>query len=188
MLSQSKEGYFAARKFFPIIMEGQMSNELRSVKMGLALVLLGLAFGVGAGILFGVKEDGLKIYVARGIEAHPEVHDVHSQEIIYRFVERAHFHATGIAAFSLGLIVLVMFSGMKTRLKTVSSVCIGLSSFYPLSWFAMYLLAPSIGRDAAHHHFLPEAFAYIGVGGLLLGTTLLVANLFWGFLGEDARA
>ena len=164
-----------------------MSKELRSVKIGLALVLLGLAFGVAVGILFGVKQDGLKGYVARGIAAHPEIHDRYSQDIIYGFVERAHFHATGIAAFSLGLIVLVIFSGMTTKLKTVSSTCIGLSSCYAFAWFTKFLLAPSIGRDAAHHHFLTEAFASIGIGGLLLGTSFLLANIFLGMFGEDAR-
>ena len=161
-----------------------MSKELKNVRIGLALVLLSLAFGVGLGITFGVNEAGFETYIAKGIAAHPALHDQASPEKIWRYAQRGHFHATGIAAFSLGLILLIMFSDMKKRLKTVSSSLIGLSGFYPLSWFTIFLLAPAIGRDAAHAHFLTEAFTYIGVGGLLLGTFFLIANIFFGYFRE----
>ena len=162
-----------------------MSSELKNVKLGLALVLLGLLFGIGLGIFFGVNEEGIKTYIANGIAAHPEVHDKASPDKIWRYIQRAHFHATGIAAFSLGLILLVMSSGMKPKLKTVSSSLIGLSSFYPLAWFTTFLYAPSMGRDPAHHHFLTETFTYIGVGGLLLGLFFLLANIFLGLFKGD---
>ena len=162
-----------------------MLQELRKVKIGLALVLLGLAFGVGMGISFGVNEDAYKSYIAKEIQAHPEVHDEKSKNKIWRYAQRAHFHAMGIAAFSLGLIILVIFSDMKARLKTVSSVLIGLGGFYSLAWFTMFLVAPSIGRGPAHHYFLTEIFTYIGVGGLLLGALILLANIFLGLFRED---
>jgi hypothetical protein len=167
------------------IKENEMSKELKNVRIGLALVLLGLAFGVGLGITFGVNEEGFQAYIAKGIAAHPEIHDKASPDKIWRYVQRAHFHATGIAAFSLGLILLVMFSDLKAGFKTASSSLIGLSGFYPLSWFTIFLLAPSIGQDPAHRHFLTETFTYIGVGGLLLGTFFLVANIFFGYFRED---
>ena len=129
-----------------------MREELQKVKIGLALVLLGLAFGVGMGISFGVNEDAYKNYIAEQVQAHPQVHDEKSKDKIWRYAQRAHFHATGIAAFSLGLIILVMFSGMKAGLKTVSAILIGLSGFYPLSWLSMFMLAPAIGRDPAHEN------------------------------------
>ena len=163
-----------------------MREELQKVKIGLALVLLSLAFGVGMGISFAVNEDVYKSYVADGVQAHPEVHDEQSEGKIWRYAQRAHFHATGIAAFSLGLIILVMFCGMKAGLKTVSSVLIGLGGFYPLSWLSMFMLAPAIGRDPAHHHFLTELFIYIGVGGLVAGALMLIANLFLGLFREDS--
>jgi hypothetical protein len=163
----------------------EVPEELGKVKIGLALVLIGLAFGVGMGISFGVNEDAYKSYIAKGVESHPQVHDEKSKDKIWRYAQRAHFHATGIAAFSLGLIILVMFSDMKARLKTVSSVLIGLSGFYPLAWFTMFWVAPSIGRDPAHDYFLTELFTYIGVGGLLLGALILLANLYLGLFQED---
>ncbi|MDX1410528.1 MAG: hypothetical protein R3351_00075 [Nitrospirales bacterium] len=160
-----------------------MNEELKLVKVGLALVLFGLLFGVITGITFGINEDLYKDFIADGIEANPTVHDAKSQEKIWRYAQRAHFHATGLAAYALGLIVLVMFSNLKPKMKTASSVLLGLSSFYPFAWFTMFVLAPSLGRGPAHSHILTETFAMIGVGGLLLGSFLLIANLFAGMFG-----
>jgi len=39
---------------------------------------------------------------------------------------------------------------------------------------------------AAHHHYLTETLTYVGVGGLLIGFFILIANLFFGLLDEDA--
>ena len=165
-----------------------MSINLSHIKFGLALVLLGLLFGIGLGITFGVNEDLFNDYVAQGIAAHPEVHDAKSPDKIWRYAQRAHFHANGIAAFSIGLLLLVAASGLKEKLKKTSSVLIGLGSFYPLSWFTMYLVAPSIGRDAAHAYPLTQLFVFIGVVGLVSGLAILLANLFFGLFGEPAKS
>lgn len=158
-----------------------MKDHLVCIKLGLALVLLGLLLGVGLGITFGVNEAMFEQYIAQGIATHPELHDANSPDKIWRYAQRAHFHANGIAAFSLGLLLLVAFSTLKDKLKKVSSVLIGLGSFYPLAWLCMYLLAPSIGRDAAHAHLITELFTLVGVGGLVAGFAILLANLFLGF-------
>jgi hypothetical protein len=52
----------------------------------------------------------------------------------------------------------------------------------------MFFLSPSIGRSAAHSHILTELFTYVGVGGLLVGGFLLVANLFLGFFRQNTDA
>ena len=157
-----------------------MTAKLNEVRIGLALVLLSLAFGIGMGVSFGVNEDMYKSRIAEQVLANPEVHDANSKDKIWRYAQRAHFHATGIAAFSLGLIILLMFSDMKEGAKKWSSILIGLGGLYPLAWFSMYILAPSIGRGPAHHHFMTELFTYVGVGGLLIGFLMLLANLFAG--------
>ena len=164
-----------------------MSKELEIVKIGLALVLLGLLFGVGMGISFGVKEDAYKDFIAEGIKANPAAHDEKSPDKIWRYAQRTHFHATGISAFSLGLIILLILSDMRKKLKAASSILIGLGSFYPLTWFTMFLLAPSMGRGPAHEHLLTNIFTYISVVGLLLGGLLLSANLFLGFFRGEAE-
>ena len=158
---------------------------MQTVKEGLGLVLLGLAFGVGMGIVFGINEDVFKDYITQGIAANPEVHDAKSAGKIWRYAQRAHFHATGIAGFSLGLLILIMASEMIPGYKKVSSVFLGLGSLYPFSWMAMFVLAPSIGRGPAHDHFLTEICAYTGVGRLVLGGSILCANLFLGFFREE---
>jgi len=161
-----------------------MSADISAIKAGLAIVLLGLFFSVGMGISFGVNEDAYQDYVAAGVAAHPELHDENSADKIWRYALRTHFHAGGIAAFCLGLIIFVMFSDLSRRLKTISSISIGLGSIYPLAWLSMFFLAPSIGRGAAHEHILTKLFTLIGVAGILLGSFFLVANLFFGFFRE----
>lgn len=161
-----------------------MINTLANVKIGLALVMLGLLFGIGLGITFGVNEAFFETYVAHGIAAHPELHDANSPEKIWRYAQRAHFHATGIAAFSIGLLLLVSASSLKQRFKTITAVFIGLGGLYPLAWLAMFIVAPSIGRGAAHAHPVTELLTYTGVGGLLLGIAILLANLFLGLFSE----
>ncbi len=157
-----------------------MNDEIKTVKIGLFLVMLTLIFGIGLGVVFGVIEDSVKSYITEGVAAHPAVHDEQSSSKIWRYAQRAHFHATGIAAFSIGLLLLIMHSSLGTRLKTVAAVLVGLGGLYPLSWFTMFILAPSIGRSAAHHHIVTELFTFIGVGGLLAGLAILCANLFLG--------
>jgi hypothetical protein len=161
-----------------------MSADLSAVKAGLAIVLLGLFFGVALGIAFGVNEDAFKDYIAEGIAAHPDVHDEKSEDKIWRYAQRTHFHAGGISAFCLGLIILVMFSDLQPRLRRVSSILIGLGSFYPLAWLSMFFLAPSIGRDPAHEHILTKLLTFVGVGGILLGSFFLLANLFLGLFKD----
>ncbi len=161
-----------------------MNNVLGPVKFGLVLVLLSLAFGVGMGVSFGVNEEAFQSHISAGITANPDVHDEKSAGKIWRYAQRAHFHAAGIAAFSLGLVLIIAFSGMKAPAKKLAALLVGLSGFYPLSWFMMYMLSPEIGRHAAHGHILTESFTYIGVGGLLLGFLMIIANLLFGLFSE----
>ena len=137
---------------------------------------------------FGANEDLFQTYISEGIAAHPEVHDAKSPGSIWHYAQRAHFHATGIAAFSIGLLLLVAASSLTEKFKKIASVLIGLGSFYPLAWFTIFLLAPSIGRDAAHEHPLTEMFVAIGVGGLLPGLAILLANIFLGLFAEPGKA
>lgn len=161
-----------------------MNINLANVKIGLALVMLGLLFGIGLGIAFGINEAFFKNYVVQGIAVHPELHDANSHEKIWRYAQRAHFHATGIAAFSIGLLLLVSASNLKQSLKPITAVLIGLGGLYPFAWFTMFIVAPSIGREAAHAHPVTELLTFIGVGGLLLGIAILLANIFIGLFSE----
>jgi len=157
-----------------------MNDVIAPVRIGLFLVLLTLVFGIGLGVVFGVAEDSVQSYISEGVAAHANVHDANSKGKIWRYAQRAHFHATGIAAFSLGLVLLIAVSSMDRKYKTTAAVLTGLGGLYPMSWFTMFILAPSIGRNAAHEHVVTEMFTYLGVGGLLLGLAMLCANIFLG--------
>ena len=164
-----------------------MSSQLSRVRIGLAIVLAGLVFGIGMGIGFGINEDAFKDYVSQGIASHPDVHDAKSQDKIWRYAQRAHFHATGIAAFSIGLILLITFSTLSGKLQQVSSILVGLGSLYPFAWLAMFFLAPSIGRDSAHSHFVTHFLTYVGVGSFVIGIFILLSNLFLGWFSKTMK-
>jgi hypothetical protein len=51
----------------------------------------------------------------------------------------------------------------------------------------MFFLAPSIGRDPAHEHILTKLLTFVGVGGILLGSFLLLANLFFGLFKDSVK-
>jgi hypothetical protein len=142
------------------------------------MTLLCLAAGIGMGVSFGINEDLYQNYIASGIAAHPALHDAASQGAIWRWAQRAHFHAAGIGAFGLVLITLVALSGMSEARKRITAGLIGLGGLYPLAWFVMFLVAPALGRGAAHHHWLVEALTYVSVGGLALGLLSLLGGLF----------
>ncbi len=162
-----------------------MNQEIKVVKVGLFLVMLTLVFGIALGVGFGIAEESVKSYISEGVSANPLQHDEKSNLKIWRYAQRSHFHATGIAAFSIGLVVLVIFSSLKPSFKKYVSILIGLGGLYPLAWFSMFVLAPSIGRSAAHHHIITQVFTYCGVGSLLLGIAVLSANLFLGMFQDD---
>jgi len=148
------------------------------------MVLASLLFGIGLGIYFGIAEDSIKMFIKEGIAAHPTLHDTKSADKLWRYVQRAHFHASGISGFSIGLIILVVLSSLRRNVKTITAILIGLGGLYPLSWFSMFLLGPSIGRSAAHDHFITEFLVYVGTGGLLIGIGILCANILLGSLSQ----
>ena len=127
-----------------------MNRLLDDVRPGLIVAGATLLFGVCLGIAYGVMEDGIQQFIVSGIAAHPELHDPASQEKIWRWWLRAHFHSTGISAFTLALIAITTLSALSGKMKKLVSLLIGLGGLYALSWFVMALLAPGLGRDAAH--------------------------------------
>jgi hypothetical protein len=108
-----------------------MSTHLSGVKVGLALAMLCLAFGIGMGVSFGVNEDLYQNYIASGIAAHPALHDAASQGAIWRWALRAHFHAAGIGAFAFVLVTLVALSAMSEARKKITAALIGPGGLYP---------------------------------------------------------
>ncbi len=157
------------------------------VRPGLFLAILTLLFGIFMGVSFGVNEDAYKDGIKEGVATHQALHDGKSAKKIWRYAQRAHFHATGIGAFTLGLILLLALTNMQFCIKRASSILIGMGGFYPLAWYSMYQLAPSMGRHAAHESLPVVAFTYIGVGGLMLGLLLLIGHLLLGLFSVKSE-
>ena len=153
--------------------------DLKVIKIGLLITLLSLIFGIGLGIAFGAKEEVFKNYISENIKANPAVHDEKSKDKIWRYVQRAHFHSAGIAAYSLALLLIILVSKMKDSAKSFSSTMIGIGTLYPLSWYLMFYLAPQIGRDTAHNHILTETIVYISTGGALIGLFMIFSSIFF---------
>jgi hypothetical protein len=158
-----------------------MEKRFAAVKVGVLISMFVILFGVSMGVGFGIFEDAFKQFITDGIAAFPQLHDGKSADKIWRYAQRAHFHAGGIGSFTLVLSLVVMCSSLSQQMKRVSSTLIGLGGTYSLAWLSMFVFSPSMGRDGAHHYIVTEIFTYIGVGCLLLGLAILFANLVFGY-------
>jgi hypothetical protein len=154
-----------------------MMTDIGSLRPGLLLAMLTLIFGIGMGVLFGANEDGVKDFIADGIASHAALHDAKSESKIWRYAQRAHFHATGVSAFALVLILITGLTSLSAKTKLLTATLIGVGSFYPFSWFSMFLLSPSLGRDGAHHALLTQSITALTVASLTAGVLLLLAGL-----------
>lgn len=156
-----------------------LSLDLKVIKVGLLITLFTLIFGTGLGIAFGAKEEVFKSYISENIQANPAVHDEKSKDKIWRYVQKAHFHSSGIAAYSLALLLIILVSKMKNSMKSFSATMIGISTLYSFSWYLMFYLAPLIGRDAAHNHIFTESIVYISTGAFFIGLFMIISNIFF---------
>ncbi len=74
---------------------------------------------------------------------------------------------------------------MKESAKVFSSTMIGVGTLYSFSWYLMFYLAPTIGRDAAHSHILTESIVYISTGAFLIGLFMIFGSLFFDMFNEE---
>lgn len=161
-----------------------LNIDLKVIKIGLLITLFSLMFGIGLGIAFGAKEEVFKSYISENIQLNPTVHDDKSKDKIWRYVQRAHFHSSGIAAYSLALLLIILVSKMKDSMKSFSATMIGIGTLYSFSWYLMFYLAPLIGRDAAHNHILTESVVYISTGAFLIGLFMIFSSIFLDMFNE----
>ena len=105
-----------------------LNIDLKVIRVGLLITLFTLIFGTGLGIVFGAKEEVFKNYISENIQANPTVHDDKSKDKIWRYVQRAHFHSSGIAAYSLALLLIILVSKMKDSMKSFSATMIGVGT------------------------------------------------------------
>lgn len=165
-----------------------MRDDLQAILPGVALVFAELAFGLVLGVLFDLDGRLFGDFIVRATADHWELFDKAHPGEMWRYIHAAHSHATGMAAFSLGLLVLTMCSSLGRALKRLVSILIGLGGLYPFTWLTVFLLAPGLGPVLAREHAFTLLLKVFGLGGLLLGLGLLAGNLFFGLFGDRSGA
>lgn len=155
-------------------------------KMPFAITALGMIGGVFVAILFGVNEDFFKNKIDSGLsnnEKLMQIEDTQEREAKleaeasknWRYYQRYHFHATGLGAMALSVLLLSRHikAGKKILLASRFAVSLG-GLLYPFIWLFAAIYGPSMGR-----HEAKEAFAIFGyMGGLfLLGLILILYSL-----------
>jgi hypothetical protein len=136
------------------------------------LSIFGMLGGVFIAILFGFDESIFKDRIAAGLEKNAKVQSIQEpakkEETIkgeteknWRYYQRYHFHANGIAGMSLALLILLAFVQTSSRSKLIAGYLISVGGFlYPFVWLFAALYGPEMGRSEAK-----DAFAFFGYMG-----------------------
>lgn len=145
-------------------------------KIPFLLSILAIIGGVFISILFGADESIFKNRIAQGLEKNIKIQSIvdldkkvekikSEQDKNWRYYQRYHFHANGIASLSLAMLILLAFIKASRKEILVASYMIAIGGFlYPFVWLFAALYGPEMGRDEAK-----EAFAIFGyMGGLYL--------------------
>lgn len=156
-------------------------------KFPILLSIIAIIGGVFISIIFGANEDFFKNRITQGLEKNVKVQSIvdeklksekikSEQEKSWRYYQRYHFHANGIASMTLGLVILLAFVKASKREITIASYMISIGGFlYPFVWLFAALYGPEMGRNEAKEAF--AIFGYMG-GVYLLGIiyTLFLAS------------
>jgi hypothetical protein len=147
-----------------------------SYKFPFILTVLAMVGGVFISIMFGANEAYFENRIIQGLEKNVKVQSIQDpteksatlkkeQEKNWRYFQRYHFHATGIASLSLALLVFLAFVKASKKEILIASYMIAIGGFlYPFVWLFAGLYGPEMGRSEAK-----EAFAVLGyMGGLYL--------------------
>ncbi len=156
-------------------------------KIPFSLAILGIVGGVFISILFAVNEEMFIHRIHAGLEKNVKIQQMENPtekaakissetEKNWRYYQRFHFHATGIGAMMLGLLLFLSQLNAPRNLVIVGSYLVSVGGFlYPFVWLFAGIYGPEMGRAEAK-----EAFALFGyMGGLFLvgGLWTLVLGL-----------
>lgn len=134
-------------------MNGQISNKIFDLKIGLIFALLTIFYGFLLGGVFGGFEDQIKGYLnAEANKVYLEVYQSHTDNLVkvtkksWTYIKRSHMHATGIGTTSLVLILLLSFLNTKVLVRKIAAIFLGLGGFgYSLFWLLAGMKAPLLG-------------------------------------------
>ena len=152
-----------------------------------ALAALGMFGGVLIAIFFGIGEDWFKDRIAAGLERNAVIQAIEDpaaraaevaaeKSKCWRYYLRYHFHATGLGAMSLALLLLVNRMRASRTLERVASYLVAIGGLlYPFVWLFAAIYGPEMGR-----HEAKEAFALFGYSGglVLVGIALILFLIF----------
>lgn len=154
-------------------------------KIPYILSILTIFSGVTIAILFGVNEKFFKNKISNDLKLNNKIALISDLKLrtkkietekskLWRYYQRFHFHATGIGAMSLALLIFLEFLKAPVNLKIITSYCISIGGFlYPFVWLFAAVFGPEMGR-----HESKEAFAFLGyMGGLFLIGILMTLYL-----------
>lgn len=142
------------------------------------LSVLAMVGGIFISILFGADESIFKNRIDAGLAknttiqaiADPEKKEAtikSEKDKVWRYYQRYHFHANGIASLSLALLVLLAFVQASNRKILIAQYSVAIGGFlYPFVWLFAALYGPEMGREAAKETF--AIFGYMG-GVYLVG-------------------
>lgn len=145
------------------------------------IAILTLIGGVFISILFGANEDYFKDKINEGLKKNEKVNQIQDPiekaavlkseaDKNWRYYQRFHFHATGIGAMIMGVLLFISFLSAPERIKAISSFAVSIGGFlYPFVWLFAAIYGPEMGREAAKETF--AVFGYMG-GLFLLGLVL----------------
>lgn len=145
------------------------------------IAILTLIGGVFISILFGANEDYFKDKINEGLKKNEKVNQIQDPiekaavlkseaDKNWRYYQRFHFHATGIGAMIMGVLLFISFLSAPERIKAISSFAVSIGGFlYPFVWLFAAIYGPEMGREAAKETF--AVFGYMG-GLFLVGLVL----------------
>jgi len=145
------------------------------------LAILGIVGGVFIAILFGANEEIFHKRIESGLALNTKIQQMADPaakaaklateaEKNWRYYQRFHFHATGIGAMMMGLLLFLARLDAPRRATLAASWLIAVGGFlYPFVWLFAGLYGPEMGRAEAKEAF--AIFRYQGgpslVGGVL---------------------
>ena len=165
------------------------SQSLLKNKIPFLIVLIQIFLGVLIAIFFGVNESFFKDRISTELKSHPKMISLAKDPSLageqkmnaflkkesaknWRYYQRFHFHSTGVAAMSLGLLLLLHFLVVPGVKKLVAAYLVSFGGFlYPFVWLFAAIYGPSLGRGVAKEQF--AIFGYMG-GVFMLGILLTI--------------
>ncbi|WP_395803270.1 hypothetical protein [Daejeonella sp.] len=145
------------------------------------IAILTLIGGVFISIIFGANEDYFKDKINEGLKKNEKVNQIQDpveKEAVlkteadknWRYYQRFHFHATGIGAMIMGVLLFISFLSAPEKIKNITSYLVSFGGFlYPFVWLFAAIYGPEMGRTEAKEAF--AVFGYMG-GVFLLGLFL----------------